>query len=58
MNRVHPYRKADRYEALHHFVLAFHDSTFECAAKSFEVTTGRGSLLKAATGALAALIKR
>jgi hypothetical protein len=32
MNRVHPYHDPARFAALHHFVLPFHDSTFECVA--------------------------
>ncbi len=33
MNRVHPGHDAQRFEALMHFVLTFHDRTFECIAE-------------------------
>jgi hypothetical protein len=32
MNRVHPSYNASRFRALRHFVLTFHDKTFECVA--------------------------
>ena len=45
MNSVHPYHNRERFMAnLHHFVFAFHDSTFECIAASFSVSIHRGSL--------------
>jgi hypothetical protein len=42
MNSVHPYHRPEHFSAYRHFVLGFHDSTFECVAKgySFELTTG------------------
>lgn len=44
MNSVHPYHKPDKFEELKHFVFAFHDSTFECVAKEFSLTTHTGSI--------------
>ncbi|MBF2003006.1 MAG: hypothetical protein IGS38_20065 [Synechococcales cyanobacterium M58_A2018_015] len=45
MNSVHPYHDPQRFmENRHHFVFAFHDSTFECIAESFSVSFHRGSL--------------
>ncbi len=38
MNSVHPYHKPERFEKYRHFVFAFHDSTFECVAESFEIS--------------------
>lgn len=35
MNCVHPYHKPERFKSYRHFVLAFHDSTFECVAKGY-----------------------
>jgi hypothetical protein len=32
MNRVHPEHNASRFGSLRHFVLTFHDNTFECVA--------------------------
>lgn len=49
MNRVHPYHRPERYSELRHFVLSFHDSTFECVARTVEVVeTLRGSMNEAA----------
>lgn len=39
INSVHSCYNPDHWKALHHFVLWFHDSTFECAAESFDVET-------------------
>jgi hypothetical protein len=36
MNRVHEFHQPERFAALTHYVLAFHDSTFECVAADFE----------------------
>ncbi|MCE0497438.1 MAG: hypothetical protein LV481_05765 [Methylacidiphilales bacterium] len=48
MNRVHPYHKDENFSACRHFVLSFHDSTFECVARSYSFKTGSGSILSAA----------
>jgi hypothetical protein len=45
MNSVHPYHRAECFDALSHFVFAFHDSTFECVCESFQVGFAEGSLL-------------
>jgi hypothetical protein len=41
MNSVHPYHTPQLFEDYNHFILSFHDSTFECIAESynFEVVT-------------------
>ena len=44
MNRVHYQHDPKRFDTLKHFVFAFHDSTFECAAEGFTVSEHRGSL--------------
>jgi len=44
MNSVHPYHKKDRFSKLKHFIFAFHDSTFECVAASFDVSIHVGSV--------------
>jgi len=33
MNSVHPRHRRERYQRLNHYVLSFHDSTFECVAE-------------------------
>jgi len=40
-NSVHPSHDPSRYAKLKHFIIAFHDSTFECAAESAEVSIHR-----------------
>jgi hypothetical protein len=44
MNSVHEHHKPERFKKYKHFVFAFHDSTFECIAESFEVSIHEGSL--------------
>jgi hypothetical protein len=34
-NRVHPYHSPTRFTDYRHFIIQFHDSTFECVAKGF-----------------------
>ncbi len=49
MNSVHPYHDKARYvEGKRHFILTFHDSTFECVARGFEVEFPSGSLKQVA----------
>ena len=36
MNAVHPRHNPERFRELKHFVLTFHDSTFECIARGAE----------------------
>lgn len=44
MNSVHPYHQPERFAELNHFVFTFHDSTFECVARSFTVSEHQGTL--------------
>lgn len=45
MNSVHPYHnKVDFMVGKRHFILTFHDSIFECVAKSFDIHIGHGSI--------------
>lgn len=44
MNRVHHFHNPERFRALEHFIFAFHDSTFECVAEGYDISTHRGSL--------------
>ena len=44
MNPVHQYRKPDRFWARKHYVLSFHDSTFECVADSYTVEVYESSI--------------
>jgi hypothetical protein len=37
MNRVHPAHDPAPFDRMMHYILAFHDSTFECVADGFEV---------------------
>ena len=36
MNAVHPHHRREAFLKYEHFVLSFHDSTFECIARSAE----------------------
>jgi hypothetical protein len=47
MNAVHPRHSPALFASLRHFILTFHDSTFECVAKEFDVTVVDGPLAKA-----------
>jgi hypothetical protein len=44
MNSVHPYHKPERFWELQHLIFSFHDSTFECICRGFEVKTRSGSI--------------
>ena len=44
MNSVHPSHRPARFERLRHYVFSFHDSTLECVANDFTVSTHEGSL--------------
>jgi len=58
MNRVHKLHKPERFRALQHLVFAFHDSTFECVCKEFDVRTEHGAILDAVPGMAALLSER
>ncbi len=44
MNSVHPMHDASRFLKLRHFVLTFHDSTFECVASGYGAQRAVGPL--------------
>jgi hypothetical protein len=44
MNRVHQHHSRERFARLRHFIITFHDSTFECVAESYSVEIMIGSL--------------
>ncbi|HMT08962.1 MAG TPA: hypothetical protein PKA82_13235 [Pyrinomonadaceae bacterium] len=44
MNSVHRYHNSERFLGHHHYIFAFHDSTFECVADGFEITETSGSM--------------
>ena len=44
MNSVHPYHRPEHFAAYRHFVLSFHDSTFECVANGYSRELGQGPL--------------
>jgi hypothetical protein len=56
MNSVHPYHRPEAFWQLRHLVFAFHDSTFECVCRSFDVQSSRGSL-KSVLPTMAALLE-
>lgn len=44
MNSVHPYHLPERFRKYRHFVLSFHDITFECIAEHFSLAVCRGTV--------------
>lgn len=50
MNAVHRYHKPERFSKYRHFILAFHDTTFECVADGYQVEQPSGSLRVVAAG--------
>jgi hypothetical protein len=55
MNSVHPHHDPARFAARKHFVLAFHDSTFECVADRLSFRLHRGTPLSAIASCVAQL---
>lgn len=59
MNSVHPSHNRERFLGRRkHFIFAFHDSTFECIAESFETSVIRGSMRSAAVRMVEMLAER
>jgi hypothetical protein len=58
MNRVHEHHKLERFHALQHLVFAFHDSTFECICKQFDVRTEHGAILDVIPAMIALLLEK
>jgi hypothetical protein len=52
-NSVHPYHRPEQFARRRHFVLTFHDSTFECIAEGWEHEAGEGPLTALMVGRLA-----
>jgi hypothetical protein len=48
MNSVHEHHVPERFARLCHYVFAFHDSTFECVARSFTAVQVDGPLTRVA----------
>ena len=46
MNSVHPRHKSERFWARRHYILSFHDSTFECVADGYIVELHNSSIKK------------
>ncbi|MEP0006231.1 MAG: hypothetical protein ABJ387_03155 [Balneola sp.] len=47
-NSVHPYHNTEKFLLdKRHFIFSFHDTTFECIAKDFEIETKVGSINEA-----------
>lgn len=44
MNSVHPHHKPELFSGYRHFVLSFHDTTFECVAAGYTFQTRSGRL--------------
>jgi hypothetical protein len=44
MNSVHPHHRPERFAALRHVVLSFHDTTFECVSAGYSYEFAEGPL--------------
>ena len=58
MNRVHQRHRPERFKQLQHLVFAFHDSTFECVCRDFDVRFEHGSMLDVTPTMLALLFEK
>jgi hypothetical protein len=58
MNSVHEQHAPERFSRLRHYVFAFHDSTFECVARSFTAVLLEGPLTRVAQAMASALEPR
>ncbi len=43
-NSVHSQHKDEQFSKLNHYILLFHDTTFECIAESFKIETMQNSM--------------
>jgi len=57
VNAVHKLFDPNEWETLNHYVLWFHDSTFECVAESFRVELHETSMRELATMVVSKLLK-
>jgi hypothetical protein len=46
INAVHTYYRPEKWRSFKHYILPFHDSTFECVAKDFKVEVRETTLTK------------
>jgi hypothetical protein len=58
MNAVHEHHSPEGFTRLRHYVFAFHDSTFECVARSFVAVNVEGPLARVALDMARALAAR
>lgn len=57
MNRVHRNHKPDHFHTLQHLVFTFHDSTFECVCRQYDVRTEHGIVVLDVLPAMLALLE-
>jgi len=50
MNSIHHYHDPELFKTYRHFILTFHDTTFECVAKSYSCEVHTGSLQQVMEG--------
>lgn len=55
MNSVHPHHRPERFSNCRYFILTFHDTIFECVARSFSVEQASGSLRSVVSGLAASV---
>lgn len=57
MNRVHPRHRPESFADYRHFIVTFHDSTFECIAQRAEVALRMTGSLQDAVATAASMLK-
>jgi hypothetical protein len=53
-NRVHPYHRPEAFASLRHYLLTFHDETFECLARDHVMELRWGTVRRVLLEAIAA----
>ncbi|WP_394845077.1 hypothetical protein LZC95_49495 [Pendulispora brunnea] len=57
INRVHARFDADHWRSMHHFILPFHDETFECIARGTQARVQRASLAETVRVAMDGILR-
>lgn len=58
MNRVHEHHKSERFKELQHLIFVFHESTFECICRVFDVRNEHGSIFDVTPAMIALLLEK
>ncbi|MDB6038750.1 MAG: hypothetical protein JWM99_2591 [Verrucomicrobiales bacterium] len=55
---AHPRHRPERFVGLEHYILSFHDTTFECVARRFAVSTHTGSVAEVLQNVLRGIVSK